>query len=558
MWQRFTERARRVVFFAQEEAARLGENYVGTEHLLLAITRESDSVASRILEMLGVPLDRVRADTERQTVRGHGSLGQDMQLTPRCKRVIDLAYEEARALNNNYIGTEHLLLGLIREEEGLGARVLIKLGASLERTRMQVGAMQEGGLLAERPGQAGDRTTKLLQGVRENLRAQGRMTPEVEQAWDRIENALAEGRDTEELSSFGVEGVAVDAVRSSALEALHGLAESVDTPIRSDRSLAIRAADSARLACEGLTDLISVGDLDPISATALLHLARILKRTSRVYPAGHGPLLNGATLALVFEKPSLRTRVTFDTGMYELGGHTIHLGPADIGMGKRESVADVARNLERWVGCIAARTFSHESVVELAAASKVPVINALSEMEHPCQALADFMTLKERRGKLEGLKIAYVGDGNNVANSLILLSAKLGVHLTLACPSGYEPDAGYLEMCREDAERTASRIQVVQDPGAAVEEADAIYTDVWTSMGQEDETERREQTFRPYQVNAELLAKAKPDAIVLHCLPAHRGLEITDEVMDGPQSAVFDQAENRLHAQKAILAVLMS
>jgi ornithine carbamoyltransferase len=262
----------------------------------------------------------------------------------------------------------------------------------------------------------------------------------------------------------------------------------------------------------------------------------------------------GQTLAMLFEKPSLRTRVTFEAGMTQLGGHAIYL---EGRLGIRESVPDVARNLDRWIDGIMARTFDHKTVLDLAEYAKIPVINGLSDREHPCQAFADFLTIGERKGRLTGLKLSYVGDGNNVANSLMLLAAKVGVHFTIGCPPGYEPAADIWSATLSFAQETGAVITLTHDPYDAVAGADAVYTDVWASMGQEEETEKRAVIFAPYQVNAELMKHAKPEAIVMHCLPAHRGYEITDEVLDGPQSVVFDEAENRLHAQKAIMALLM-
>jgi ornithine carbamoyltransferase len=488
MWQRFTERGRRAVFFAQEEAAQLGENYIGTEHLLLGLIREHDCVAVRILDRMGIPLARIRSDIERQATRGHGNLAQDMQLTPRAKRVIDLAYEEARQLNNNYIGTEHLLLGLIREGDGLATRVLVKLGADLERARCEVHTMQEG-----------------------------------------------------------------DAPVGGAPEPSPG-------PVQS------RAAESwwrhapvarAREALRDVPDFLSIRDLSAAQLEALLALAQELKARRQGDRRAQMNLLDGKTLVMLFEKPSLRTRVTFETGMTQLGGHAIYLQPSDAQLGQRETVADAARNLERWVDGIMARTFRHETVVELARCASVPVINGLSDLEHPCQALADFLTIREKRGSVEGLKLAFVGDGNNVAHSLMLLGAKLGTHVVVACPEGYAPDAEITDDAEVCAAEAGGSITIVHDPYTGVKDADVIYTDVWASMGQEVEAEARAKLFAPFQVNAALLAAAAPDAVVMHCLPAHRGQEITDEVMDGPQSIVFDQAENRLHAQKAILAALL-
>ncbi len=296
-------------------------------------------------------------------------------------------------------------------------------------------------------------------------------------------------------------------------------------------------------------DLLSVSDLTRDEIEELFKLARSLK----------GKVLNslaGKALAMVFEKPSLRTRVTFEVGMAQLGGRAVYLSPDDIQLGTRESVGDVGRNLSRWIDGIAARTYSHDTVVELAESARVPVVNGLSDLEHPCQALTDFFTLWERD---EGLSstVVYVGDGNNVCHSLLLGAGILGARLRVSTPPGYGPEDTILESARAFAADSGGRIEVVADPQEAVTGADIIYTDVWTSMGQEKEKETRQETFREFQVNSELLSRAKPGVMVMHCLPAHRGEEITDEVLDGPNSIVLDQAENRLHVQKGILATLM-
>jgi len=267
--------------------------------------------------------------------------------------------------------------------------------------------------------------------------------------------------------------------------------------------------------------------------------------------------LVGHTLALIFEKPSLRTRMTFEVGILELGGHAVYLSPSDIKLGQRESVHDVARNLERMVSALTARTFLHSTVEELAQHASVPVINALSDRFHPCQALADFLTLREARGDLKGRVLAYVGDGNNVAHSLIHGGARLGVEVRIATPEGYEPDAGEVERGREAAQETGGVIRVTHDPAEAVDGADAVYTDVWASMGQEDESGARASVFRPYQVDEKLFGRARPDAIFMHCLPAHRGEEVSAGVADSDRSWMFPQAENRLHAQKALLLGLL-
>ncbi len=298
-------------------------------------------------------------------------------------------------------------------------------------------------------------------------------------------------------------------------------------------------------------DLVSISDLEPDQLSAIFSLAQRLKRERRAGQAH--PLLSGKTLAMLFEKPSLRTRVTFEAGMVQLGGYAVYLSPADIGLGTRESPTDVARNLSRWVDLIMVRTFAHQIVLELAEQATVPVINGLSDLSHPCQILADCLTLIEQRGRLDGLRIAFVGDGNNVVNSWLNVAAKLPISFRLACPPGYEPDAELLA----SAQKAGGDIRVSHALQDAVDGADVVYTDVWTSMGQEDESAARQQTFAPYQVNAEVLALAKPEALVMHCLPAHRGQEISAEVLDGPQSVVLEQAENRLHVQKAVMVWLL-
>jgi ornithine carbamoyltransferase len=301
-------------------------------------------------------------------------------------------------------------------------------------------------------------------------------------------------------------------------------------------------------------DFLSVADWPAEELVAMLARARELKRLWR---AGERPqTLLGRTLVLYFEKPSLRTHVTFEAGVTQLGGHAILLTPEQVGIGTRESAADVARNLSRWVDGLVARTFSHTLLQELAQAAPIPVINGLSDLLHPCQAMADLLTMLERR-ELARSAIAYVGDGNNVANSLLLAAAVLGLELRLATPASHRPAPEVGEHAEELAKRSGAKLSWSEDPAEAVRGAHFVYTDTWTSMGQESEAGRRRRLFRPYQVNAQLLAHA-PEAYVLHCLPAHRGEEITDEVLDGPRSIVFDQAENRLHAQKAILERLLA
>lgn len=299
-------------------------------------------------------------------------------------------------------------------------------------------------------------------------------------------------------------------------------------------------------------DLISIQELSHEEIQEILDLARKMKEA----PADYRDSLTGKTLAMIFQKPSTRTRISFEVGIYQLGGVGLYLSSTDLQLGRGETIPDTARVLSRYVDAIMARVFAHKDIVDLGAYSSVPVINGLTDFNHPCQALADFMTLAEKKADLKGLHLAYVGDGNNVAHSLMYCGAKLGTGVTVVCPPGYEPDAEVVSQAREDAAESGAAIQVSNDIGA-VEGADAIYTDVWASMGQEEEAEERRRIFAPYQVNSELMARAAPDAVFLHCLPAHRGDEVTDEVADSPASVIFDEAENRLHVQKAIMYLLM-
>ncbi len=299
-------------------------------------------------------------------------------------------------------------------------------------------------------------------------------------------------------------------------------------------------------------DFISLADLTTEEIIGLMDLADRLKRELRAGKVTRP--LEGKTFALIFEKPSLRTRVTFETGIFQLGGHGIVLESGQIRLGERESVPDVARNLERWVDGIIARTFSHEAVVDLARYAQVPVVNALTDKLHPCQVVADAQTLREHRGDLGSLKLAFVGDGNNVCASWLNFAARVPLNVTVVCPKGYEPDPEILAFAKREAK---GEIFVTHDIEAGMKGSDAVYTDVWASMGQEEESSERQKVFAPFQVNRKAMSLAKPDALFLHCLPAKRGFEVTDDVMDGPQSIVFDEAENRLHAQKAILVQLI-
>jgi ornithine carbamoyltransferase len=298
-------------------------------------------------------------------------------------------------------------------------------------------------------------------------------------------------------------------------------------------------------------DLLSMGDLSRADCETIFALAKTLKAAVKARRTHRR--LEGRAMAMIFEKPSLRTRVTFEIGIAQLGGNAVYLAPGDIRLGERESVGDIARNLSRWVDLVVARTFSHDTVRALAANASVPVVNALSDWEHPCQVLADCFTLIEHRGKLAGLRLAFVGDGNNMVHSWMLAASLLGLEFRLACPPGYEPEPQVVAASRHPL---GARVTVTHSVEEAVEGADALYTDVWTSMGQEAEEARRREAFRDYQLNARTLARAARGALVMHCLPAHRGDEITDDVLDGPSSIVLDQAENRLHVQKAIMVWL--
>jgi len=301
-------------------------------------------------------------------------------------------------------------------------------------------------------------------------------------------------------------------------------------------------------------DFLSLHDITISEMEALLHLAEEVKAHPETYAAA----LQGKMAALIFEKPSLRTRVTFEVGFEQMGGHAVYLAPGDIGLGKRESVKDVARNLSRWVNVLIVRTFSQRLLEELAFAAAVPIINALTDLLHPCQAIADLMTLQEAKGKLKGLRLVYVGDGNNVALSLAHAAGKVGMHFAIACPPGYEPNPDILTEARADGASTGAEITVVHDPKEVLPHADAVYTDVWTSMGQEKESAERRRAFAAFQVDRALMDLAQADALFLHCLPAHRGEEVTDEVLDGPHSVALEQAENRLHAHKAILLAVLA
>jgi len=304
-----------------------------------------------------------------------------------------------------------------------------------------------------------------------------------------------------------------------------------------------------------MKDLLTINALTTKEIEDILMLSAELKKKQKNRQMDC-PLI-GRTLGMFFEKPSTRTRVSFEIGIYQLGGQAIVLPVSDLQIGRGETIADTARVLSRYIDAIVIRTFEHKIVEEWAEHASIPVINGLTDMHHPCQALADVFTIKEKRGSLKGLKLTYIGDGNNVAHSLIEICVKTGVDISLACPKGYEPDKKIVKSAIGDAKKIGSKIEILSDPQKAAKDADVLYTDVWASMGQEKERKKRLKIFKDYQLNKKLLKSAKPDALVMHCLPAHRGEEITEDVLEGANSVIFDQAENRLHTQKAVMLRLM-
>ena len=302
-------------------------------------------------------------------------------------------------------------------------------------------------------------------------------------------------------------------------------------------------------------DFISIHDCTREEVDQILKTAEMLKirqKAGEMYQP-----LKGKTLGMIFQKASTRTRISFEVAIWQLGGYALFLSANDLQLKRGETIADTARVLSRYLDGIMIRTFDHSDVTTLAQYADIPIINGLTDLLHPCQVMADLFTIQEKKGRLEGLKLTYVGDGNNMANTLMHGGAKVGLHVTIACPKGYEPDPEMVAQAREDAKETGARIEVVNDPFEGVQGADVVYTDVWASMGQEQEHAERVKVMQPYQVNSKLMGAAKPNAIFLHCLPAHRGEDVADEVIDGPQSAVWDEAENRMHVQKAILALVM-
>ncbi len=302
-------------------------------------------------------------------------------------------------------------------------------------------------------------------------------------------------------------------------------------------------------------DLISIHDLTLEEVNQIFDVSKTLKE--KLYIGEPHRVLEGKTLGMIFTKPSTRTRISFETGIYQLGGIGMYFGPNDLQLGKSESISDTAKVLSRYLSGIMIRTFAHQDVVDLAANASIPVINGLTDLLHPCQVLADLFTILEKKGKLNGLKLAYIGDGNNMAHSLLNGCSKVGMHISIASPSGYKPNAEIVNNAKKNAKYMGSKVEILDDPVKAVKNADIVYTDVWASMGQESEAAERRKKFMKYQVNPKLVKNAKDDYLFMHCLPAHRGDEVVNEVADSPNSVIFDEAENRLHVQKAIMALVM-
>jgi ornithine carbamoyltransferase len=302
-------------------------------------------------------------------------------------------------------------------------------------------------------------------------------------------------------------------------------------------------------------DLISIHDLTLEEVNQIFEVSKTLKE--KLYTGEPHRMLEGKTLGMIFTKPSTRTRISFETGIYQLGGIGMYFGPNDLQLGKSESISDTAKVLSRYLSGIMIRTFVHQDVVDLAANASIPVINGLTDLLHPCQVLADLFTILEKKGKLKGLKLAYIGDGNNMAHSLLNGCSKVGMHISIASPSGYKPNADIVYNAKKNAKYMGSKVEILDDPVKAVKNADIVYTDVWASMGQESEAAERRKKFMRYQVNPKLVKNAKDDYLFMHCLPAHRGDEVVNEVADSPNSVIFDEAENRLHVQKAIMALVM-
>ncbi len=482
----FTRNGRKAMLWAQVEAMRRGELYVEPEHLLLGLTHGEDTGVLRLLDRLNLsPLQVREAISVSLKPESAGTRVASSQLSPVAKKVVEQARRETEMTNDDYVGTEHLLLAILRTAEN---------GTDNREDAGGYISLQFMGLNYERAAAA------------------------MIQAGDEAKTAEARGEPTPPAFIGSTPKLPRIPAKPGFMKGRH---------------------------------VLSVNDMTTEEVRALFDLTRDIKM-------GRNPD-NGRnkTLAMIFEKPSLRTRATFSVAMTRLGGTHVYMPHTEVGLGTRETPRDVAKCLSRWVDAVAARTHSHSTVQELAEHSTIPVINALTDREHPCQALADFYTILEHRSETAGMKLVFVGDGNNVAQSLMLLAPRLGTHFTLACPPGYEPQSDIIAQAEAMAAAHGTRFEITNDALSAADDADILYTDAWTSMGQESESERRMQEFSSFQINRELMREAKEDVLIMHCLPAHRGQEISDEAMDGPFSVVFDQAENRLHVQQALLAAVL-
>jgi ornithine carbamoyltransferase len=578
-----------VLYRAQQHAKGWGQPTVEPEHLLLGLLDEHEAVATYLLARLAVRTEALRKDVEAHLTHGGIESEGEPALSPEGKVVMDTAGAIAAELGDEFVGTEHMLLGLALAQTGAQQR-LATAGVSEKGIRKEFAGLHReprqtphdhpvpGESSVHRIARAilreaiklGANDLSLHQdhaGVHAILTVHGATADLVTMPAHILSPLVSAFRTMADRPggngaiSITVEGKPYDVVIVPGASVLTlGILER-DLPTRRSGTPSQRMAtpEGGSIIADVLTehalrgrDILGIEDLSHEELLLILDVAARLKASK--FDATQTLFAKGQTLVMLFEKPSLRTRVTFEAGMTQLGGHAIYINDQ---LGVRESVPDVARNIDRWVDGIMARTFAHQTVRELAEYARIPVINGLSDREHPCQALADFQTIIEHKGAPVGLRMAYIGDGNNMANSLMLMAGKLGTHFTIACPSGYEPDAEIWQKALHFADITGAQMTKTDDPLAAVKDADIVYTDVWTSMGQEEEAAVRRKVFAPYQLNAALVAGAKPTAIVMHCLPAHRGEEITDDVLDGPQSVVFDQAENRLHAQKAIIALIL-
>ena len=482
----FTRNGRRAMLWAQVEAMRRGDSLVRCEHLILGLLHGEDTGALRLIARIGLDAADLRETISRSLPpEAAAPLVQSSQLSGDARVVVEQARRETEGTGDDYVGTEHLLLALLKANGATGTdKLLIP----------SIAPYLELGLTYE-------------QGVR------------------IAQNMTDEGvRETQNGNGMAMEGL---------------------SPVPLIPKIAPRPGFLRG------RHFLSVSDLSSAEIRALFELTREIK-TGRNPQNG-----KGKTLALVFEKPSLRTRVSFTVAMNRLGGSALYLGHDEIGLGVREEIRDVAKVLSRMTDAVAIRAFKDSHVREFAAYATVPVVNALTDAEHPCQSLADFYTILEYRSETAGMKLVFVGDGNNVAQSLMLMAPRMGTHFTLACPPGFEPDAALVAQAQALAHLHGTRMEITNDPLSAADDADILYTDVWTSMGQEHENERRAHEFAAYQINDDLVREAKEDVLVLHCLPAHRGQEISESVMDGEHSAVFDQAENRLHVQQALLSAIL-